>query len=183
MTFHPTPLAGAFVIRTEPFADPRGSFARLFCARELEQIGLVKPVVQINHSLTRETGTVRGLHYQRPPRAETKIVTCLRGSVFDVIVDVRQGSPTFCRWHGERLSGSAGGLMVVPEGFAHGFQTLEPDCEMLYFHTEFYAVEAEGGVRFDDPRVGVAWPLEPAGVSEGDRDRPLLDDGFVGIAL
>lgn len=183
MTFHPTALAGAFVIRAEPFADSRGAFTRLFCARELEQIGLAKPVVQINHSLTRQQGTVRGLHYQHPPAAETKIVMCLRGRVFDVIVDIRRGSPTFCQWHGETLSPAAGSLVYVPEGFAHGFQTLEPDCELLYLHTEFYAPEHEAVLRFDDPKVGVDWLLEPVGVSERDRGHPLLDETFAGVAL
>lgn len=181
MTFHPTPLAGAFVIRTEPFTDSRGSFSRLFCARELEQIGLSKPIAQINHSVTRQAGTIRGLHYQRPPCAETKIVTCLRGAVYDVIVDIRQGSPTFCHWHGETLTSSAGKLMVVPEGFAHGFQTLEPDSELLYLHTEFYTPAQERAVRFDDPRLGIDWPVVPVGLSERDATRPLLDATFVGI--
>lgn len=167
-------LNGLYLLETEPFKDHRGQFARLFCARELAEIGLDKPIAQINHSLTRTKGTIRGMHFQLPPHAEIKIVRCLRGACFDVAVDLREDSPTYLRWHGERLTDKNNRALLIPEGFAHGFQTLEPDTELLYFHTEFYTPDCEGGVRYDDPAIGIKWPLPVCDVSERDKNHPLL---------
>jgi len=162
-------LNGLYLLETEPFKDHRGQFARLLCARELAEIGLDKPIAQINHSLTRTKGTIRGMHFQLPPHAEIKIVRCLRGACFDVAVDLREDSPTYLRWHGERLTDKNNRALLIPEGFAHGFQTLEPDTELLYFHTEFYTPDSESGVRYDAPGIGITWPLPVCDISAKDK--------------
>jgi dTDP-4-dehydrorhamnose 3,5-epimerase len=128
-------------------------------------------------------GAVRGLHYQRPPAAETKIVSCLRGAIFDVAADIRRGSPTFLGWHGEVLSAENRRTLVVPEGFAHGFQVLEPDTEVLYLTTAPWDATAEGAVNATDPRLGIAWPLPISQRSSRDEAHPVLDDSFLGIAV
>jgi dTDP-4-dehydrorhamnose 3,5-epimerase len=181
MRFIPTPLRDAYVIELEPFQDNRGMFARIFCKRQLESISHTKNIVQINHSMTLKKGTLRGLHYQRPPRAETKIVKCVRGSVFDVIVDLRKGSPTFLKWYDELLSAENMKMMYIPEGFAHGFQTLEPNSELLYLHTEFFSPEHEGGISYNDPLLNIDWPLAVENISEKDKLHPLLDNAFEGF--
>lgn len=178
---HGTAIAGVFEIEVEPFQDHRGAFARLYCERELAPVMGTRRIVQVNHSITRSVGAIRGLHYQRAPDAEMKIVRALRGRVFDVAVDLRKSSPTFLRWVSCELSPKGRRALVVPEGCAHGFQVLEPDSELLYLHTAFYTRESEGAVRFDDPRVAVAWPLPPADLSERDRAHPLLTRDFPGI--
>ena len=170
------PLEGAFLIEPEPFMDDRGLFARVFCKQELQSILHGKNIVQINHSLTRQKGAIRGMHFQRPPMAEIKIVKCLCGSVFDVMIDLRSNSSSFLNWHGERLSAKNMKMMYIPEGFAHGFQTLEQNSELLYLHTEFYSSEYEGGVRLDDPDLAIDWPLPPAMISERDRSLPLVSE-------
>lgn len=156
---------------------------RLFCSRELGAIGLAKPIDQINHSITRGKGSVRGLHFQYPPHAETKIVSCLRGKVFDVAVDLRAGSPTFLRWHGVELSPEGCNAFFIPEGFAHGFQALEDDSELLYLHTEAYDQAAEGALNAEDPKLGISWPLAVTGLSDRDRAHPHLDAAFRGVRL
>ena len=138
-----TPLAGLKRVRRQPLGDARGFLVRLFCADELRDAGWRAPVAQVNQTRTRARGSVRGLHYQRPPHAETKLVHCLRGEVFDVAVDLRRGSPTFLRWHAERLSEDNGVALLIPEGFAHGLQTLADDVDMLYCHSAAYAPAAE----------------------------------------
>jgi len=183
MKINKFPLEGAFVIEPEPFADDRGVFARVFCKQELQNILNGKNIVQINHSLTKQKGAIRGMHFQRPPKAEIKMVKCLRGSVFDVMIDLRQGSSTFLKWHGEVLSAENMKMMYVPEGFAHGFQTLEENSELLYFHTEFYSPEHEGRVRYNDPMINISWPLEITDVSERDQNHQLLSRDFKGIIL
>jgi dTDP-4-dehydrorhamnose 3,5-epimerase len=182
MKIRPTGIEGVVVVEGESRPDSRGSFARLFCAEELASVVGRRSIVQINHSLTRAAGAIRGLHYQRAPHAEMKIVRCLKGRVFDVAVDLREASPTFLRWVSCELSPASGRALVIPEGCAHGFQVLEPESELLYLHTAYYDKAAEGAVRFDDPRVAVAWPLPPADLSERDRSHPLLQDDFTGIA-
>jgi dTDP-4-dehydrorhamnose 3,5-epimerase len=174
MRFHKLPLEGAYVIETEPFQDYRGLFARIFCQGELNEIGHSKSIVQINHSITVEKGAIRGMHFQYPPKAEIKIVRCLRGSVFDVILDLRNSSATFGKWHGEVLSSDNMKMMYIPEGFAHGFQTLVENAELLYLHTEFYDPKYEGGVTFDDPEIGIDWPLPARMISAKDRNLPPL---------
>lgn len=181
LLIQPTAIAGMMMIGRQPIEDQRGWFERLFCAEELKAVTGGKPIVQINRSLTRRRGTVRGLHFQYPPHAEIKIVACLRGEVFDVAVDLRAGSPTFLRWHAERLSAENRRMLVVPEGCAHGFQTLADDCELLYLHTAPYTPAAEGGIHPQDSRLGIPWPLPIAELSERDRALPALDATFEGI--
>ena len=176
-------LKNAYVLEPEPFSDHRGKFVRIYCYKELQHIGHSKPIVQINHSLSRQKGAVRGMHFQYPQKAETKIIKCVCGSVFDVIIDLRRGSSTFLQWHGEVLSAENMKMMYVPEGFAHGFQVLEENTELLYSHTEFYSPEHEGGVRYDDPVINISWPLEVTDISEKDQSHPLLSKDFAGIDL
>ncbi len=176
-------LEGAFVIEPEPSTDDRGLFARIFCKEELQSILHGKSIVQVNHSMTRHKGAIRGMHFQWPPTAEIKMVKCLRGSVFDVMIDLRRDSSTFLKWHGEKLSAENTKMMYIPEGFAHGFQILEQNSELLYLHTEFYSPECEGGVRYDDPTITISWPLEVMDMSERDQNHPLLSHDFKGIIL
>lgn len=181
--FVATGLAGLTVIRQKPHEDARGTFSRLYCADEFRAIGMIRVISQINHSLTRRKGTVRGLHFQRPPHAEVKIVQCLKGEVFDVAVDLRRGSATFLHWHGERLSAADRNALYIPGGFAHGFQALSDDCELLYLHAGAYVPESEDAINAADPQLGIAWPLPMAGLSERDRSHPLLTPDFAGIEL
>ncbi|MFC1799190.1 dTDP-4-dehydrorhamnose 3,5-epimerase [Thermodesulfobacteriota bacterium] len=178
-----TTLEGAYVIVPEPYRDSRGSFARIFCKTELKRIGFKKDIQQINHSLNKEAGALRGMHFQKPPKAEIKFVKCIKGSVCDVIVDIRQGSDTFLKWFSEILSAENQYMMYIPEGFAHGFQTLEPGCELIYFHTERYEPEYEDGIRFDDPHIGIKWPRDITMMSDRDKNFPLLSADFRGIAI
>lgn len=164
-----------------PLGDTRGFFERFFCTEELREIFQARRIEQINHTLTAQAGTVRGLHFQFPPDAEMKVVSCVRGEVFDVAVDLRKGSPTFLKWHGEILSESNHRTLIIPEGFAHGFQTLTDNCEMFYLHTMPYRQSNEGAVNCADPKVGVEWPLPISQLSERDRNHPFLDDSFKGI--
>ena len=181
--FHPTPLEGLYVAERRPTTDHRGFFCRFFCAVEFQSAGLIKPVIQINHTYTVNKGAVRGLHFQCPPYAEVKIVRCLRGEVFDVAVDIRKGSPTFLQWHGEILSAENGRSLLIPEGFAHGFQTLTEDCELIYLHSAPYCAQAEGALHVNDPRLDVAWSIPVTDISERDRSHPFLQSNFDGIAL
>ena len=181
MIFTPTLLSGSFVIDLEPFADERGWFARFYCEKEFERIGHTKKWVQLNHSTTYIKGAIRGMHYQLPPYREIKMVRCIAGAVFDVIIDIRKDSATFLQWFGIELSAANKKMLYIPEGFAHGFQCLTDNCELIYHHTEFYTPNAEGGIRFDDQRVNIQWPL-PAGVlSARDAGHPYLTDDFKGI--
>lgn len=176
-------LEGAFVIEPEPFTDDRGMFARIFCQHELQNISHDKNIVQINHSLTCQKGALRGMHFQYPPKSEIKMVKCMRGSVFDVMIDLRRGSSTFLKWHGEMLSAENMKMVYIPEGFAHGFQTLEENCELLYLHTERYDPEFEGGIRYDDLSLSISWPIEVTDISLRDQNHPLLSREFKGIKL
>ena len=183
MNLHDTSIVGARVIGSESFSDSRGVFSRLFCAKELQEILGTRKLVQINHSMTRRVGAIRGLHYQNPPHAEMKIIRCIKGRVFDVAVDMRQDSPTFLQWHGVELTAENNLAYAIPEGCAHGFQVLEPNSELLYLHTAFYNPEAEGAVRFDDPKIAVHWPLPPTDLSARDLNHPLLLENIAGIIL
>lgn len=178
----PTPLADLHVLQRKSLGDSRGYLERLFCMDELQPLIDGKRIEQINHTLTSHRGTVRGLHFQHPPHAETKFVHCLRGEVFDVAVDLRRDSPTFLHWHAEILSGDNHKTLVIPEGFAHGFQTLSDNCEMLYFHTAAYHQATEGGLRIDDPRLAIRWPLPVAGLSARDAAHPLLNEDVAGVS-
>jgi len=176
------PLAGLRKVTRTSHRDERGCFTRLFCARELASAGWTRPITQINHSWTRARGTVRGLHFQQPPHAETKLVICIRGVVFDVAVDLRAGSPNFLRWHGERLAANDGDALLIPEGFAHGFQTLTDDVELVYCHDHHHVPESEGVVSALDPIIAIRWPLPIGEMSVRDREAPCLRSDFAGLA-
>jgi len=182
MIFHETGLKGAYIIELEPFTDDRGLFARTFCKREFAEIGHSKEFVQFNHSHNHLRGTLRGMHFQLPPNAEIKLIRCIRGSVYDVIVDLREASPTFLKYIGVELSARNMQMIYVPEGFAHGFQTLEDQTELLYHHTAFYAPGQEGGISYKDPLLGIRWPLPPSSMSEKDQNYPFLAPTFSGLA-
>jgi len=177
MIIHPLPIDGAALIEVEPFQDHRGLFARFFCTRELGRLFGERQIVNVNFSRTLQTGAIRGMHFQYPPHQEMKLVRCIRGAVFDVLIDLRPESPYFLKWHGEILSAANMKMLCLPEGFAHGFQALEPASEMLYLHTAFYAPDAQGGLRYDDPAVGIDWPLEVTEISRKDASHPLLTQG------
>jgi dTDP-4-dehydrorhamnose 3,5-epimerase len=183
MTPVPTALAGLFEILSPAAADARGCFRRLFCERDLAVLRDGLHFTQINLSRTRARGTVRGMHFQSPPAAEAKLIHCLRGRVFDVAIDVRRGSPTFLHWHAFELSADDDRAVFIPEGFAHGFQSLSDDVELLYMHTAPWTAECEHGLRHDDPLLRIAWPLPVGAVSDRDRDHPLIDERFNGVAL
>ena len=159
MRFIPTPFVGAYLVDVEPFEDERGFFARTYCRREFAAQGLSDQLVQCNISFTRRRGTLRGLHYQAPPHAEDKLVRCTRGGIRDVIVDLRPDSSTFCRHFGTDLTADNHRALYVPKGCAHGFQTLTDDAMVFYQMSAFYVPEAGRGVRWDDPRFGIAWPI------------------------
>jgi dTDP-4-dehydrorhamnose 3,5-epimerase len=178
-----TELADLKIVESSPQSDDRGAFMRLYCTSELGDVLGTRRIAQINHSRTTQVGAVRGMHFQRPPHAEMKLIRCLRGRVWDVAVDIRADSPTFLQWHAEELVGNDGQMIVIPEGFAHGFQVLEPDSELLYLHTAAYHPAAEGGPLHDDPRVGISWPLHPLGLSSRDLNHPALDNAFTGVVL
>ena len=175
MIFTPLPLAGAFRIDLDRREDARGFFARLFCAKEFANYGLTTTWVQCNTSLSRTEGTLRGLHFQRPPMAEVKMVRCLKGAIFDVMVDLRASSPSFGHWTALELTAENRSMAYIPEGFAHGFQTLSPETELLYFHSQVYSPAHEGGLRHDDPRLGIQWPRPVADLSPRDAEHPGLD--------
>lgn len=163
--------------------DNRGFFSRFFCAEEFATLGLAAPIVQINHTVTLKKGAVRGMHFQYPPHAETKIVSCLNGIIFDVAVDLRRGSKTFLKWHGEILSSENRKSLFIPEGFAHGFQTLSENCELIYLHTAPYTVDTEGALNAVDPSLGIDWPLPISEMSGRDKLHPFIGSDFKGVAL
>lgn len=174
MRFLPTRLDGAFLIELEPHRDERGSFARLWDGALFAERGLEPALAQVSVSSNPAAGTLRGLHFQLPPYEETKLVRCLGGAIFDVIVDRRAGSPTYLRWEGFELSAENGRQLYIPKGFAHGFETLADDCEVLYFISTPYTPTAAAGLRWNDPALAIAWPFEPRVISERDRTWPLL---------
>ena len=178
-----TPLQGLKVIQRRPQKDSRGQFTRAFCSEELTEAGWATPVMQINHSITSAVGSVRGLHYQKPPKAEKKMVLCLRGRVWDVAVDLRASSATFLSWHAEELSAENNKALLIPEGFAHGFQVLEKKSELLYLHSEQYAPQLEDGLFPMDPRLSISWPLPIGEMSERDRGFAVLTDKYKGVFL
>lgn len=181
MKFTETELKGAYIIDVEPRGDDRGFFARAWCRNEFAAAGLDTTVAQANMSFSRDKGTIRGMHWQIPPNAETKLVRCIRGAIYDVIVDLRQDSPTFLKWIGVELSAENRRIILVPEGFAHGMQTLVADTEVYYQVTEFYAPDAERGARHDDPTFGITWPLPVTTQSEKDASWPDFDPKHAAI--
>jgi len=170
--FEETRLQGAYVVDLKRIEDHRGFFARGFCVQEFQQQGLIGEMVQLNIAFSHTKGTVRGMHFQESPHAEAKLVRCTRGAIFDVIVDLRSGSPTRGQWAGFELSEQNGSMIYVPKGFAHGYQTLVDGTEMNYMTSAAYAASAAKGVRFDDPALGIQWPLVPTIVSDADRRWP-----------
>lgn len=178
-----TPINGLLVIHRKPIGDERGYFERMFCSDEFKPIIGQRSIVQINHSLTAKAGTVRGMHFQLPPHTEMKLVSCVRGEAFDVAVDLRKGSPTFLQWHGELITEANYKTFVIPDGFAHGFQTLTQNCELLYLHTAAYAPDSEVGLNALDPLLAIDWPMPIVERSERDQRHPMLTDEFSGLSL
>lgn len=183
MKFHKTPLHGAYTIELDKRGDDRGFFARLFCQKEFAAAGVPMTAVQINNSLSAKAGTLRGMHYQLPPAAEIKVVRCIRGALYDAIIDIRPDSPTFGKWFGVELTAENRLMLMVPRGFAHGFLTLTDDTEAFYLVSEYYGPEQERGIRFDDPRFGIAWPSTPVEVSAKDQTWPDFSPDFHGTEL
>jgi dTDP-4-dehydrorhamnose 3,5-epimerase len=182
MKFHSTPLAGLTLIETTRVEDKRGQFSRVFCETECAAIRPGLHWTQINLSRTYDKGTVRGMHFQYPPVAEAKLIRCLRGRVFDVAVDLRVDSPTFLRWHAVELDQGEANQFFIPEGFAHGFQALTDDAQLLYLHTTAWSHEQEGGLRHDDPAIAIAWPLPVTQISTKDQQWPLVkESAFAGL--
>jgi dTDP-4-dehydrorhamnose 3,5-epimerase len=177
------PLAGLKIVQRKPIEDARGFLSRFYCAEEFTNYGFNRPISQINHTLTLNKGAVRGLHYQRPPHAEIKLVSCIKGEIFDVAVDLRKDSPTFLQWRGEVLSEHNRRSLLIPEGFAHGFQTLCEDCELIYLHSAPYCKDAEAALNVIDPKIGITWPLEITELSERDRSHPMIKLDFEGIVV
>jgi dTDP-4-dehydrorhamnose 3,5-epimerase len=183
MRFIETPLKGAYIVESDAFVDERGLFARLFCSKEFAEIGFDARIVQINYSLTRRRGTVRGIHYQLPPVCEAKLIRCVQGKVFDVMVDLRMGSLTLMHWFGIELSEENMRMVFIPQGFAHGFQSLTDNAALIYHHSEFYSPGHERGLRYDDPAMSIQWPLSVNIVSPKDRSYPITKCGFKGIEI
>ena len=183
LEFKATPIAGLFIIERKIIADERGYFFRLFCKDELSEIGLKKSLAQINYSHANKKFTVRGFHFQYLPDCETKIVTCIKGEVFDVALDLRAGSPTFLRWFGTILSEKNNRSMFIPEGFAHATQTLTDKSSLIYMHSGAYSPPTEGGININDPVISVKWPAKPLNLSKRDASFPYLSSTFQGISI
>jgi dTDP-4-dehydrorhamnose 3,5-epimerase len=182
LIFTPTPLSEAYLVHSKSFEDERGSFSRVFCIEEFFDI-FKGNIAQINHSVTLTKGSLRGMHFQYPPHAEAKMVKCIKGSVYDVIVDIRQNSPTFLQWFGTTLSANNQSMIYIPEGFAHGFQTLEDHTELLYLHSKVYTPEYEGALNSFDETLNINWPLPISNISEKDRAHPMIQKDFKGVIV
>ena len=174
MIFHKTKIEGLYIIEPEAKTDERGSFTRIFCKEELAKEGLVFDVVQANQSFTKKKGTIRGMHFQKEPKAEAKIVQCLKGEIYDVAVDLRKDSKTYGQWVAEELTEENRKMFFIPKGFAHGFQTLSKNCEVQYFMSEFYSPENSSGVYWNDPTLNIKWPVKNPTLSEKDKNWPLI---------
>jgi dTDP-4-dehydrorhamnose 3,5-epimerase len=181
MIFEETPLSGCYVIKSNCIKDERGWFSRIYCADEFKKINHFKPFVQFNHSFNVNKGTLRGMHFQMPPFSEVKLIRCISGSVYDVVIDLRKDSPTFLKHFGVILSPQNHNLIYVPEGFAHGFQTLEDETQLLYHHTEFYNSKFEDGFLYSDPLFSINWPMHVNIISDRDSSFRLLDRSFQGV--
>jgi dTDP-4-dehydrorhamnose 3,5-epimerase len=177
LKFIETPLAGLYVVEIEPLNDDRGFFARSFCARDFQAQGLEATVAQCNISFNEKAGTLRGLHFQASPREEAKLVRCTRGAIYDVAVDIRPNSRTYLKWYAVELTSENRRMLFIPHGFAHGFQTLVDKSEVFYVMFEFYYPESARGLRWDDPMLGISWPIASQIISDKDRAYPLIDDG------
>ena len=181
LTITDLPLVGLKLIERDSLVDDRGFLSRLFCAEELASADWRKPISQINHTFTARRGTVRGMHFQHPPDAEMKLVSCIHGSVWDVAVDLRAGSDTFLRWHAKELSADNNRALLIPEGFAHGFQALTDDVELVYCHSVAFRDEAQGGLNPRDARLAIEWPLEISVLSDADGHHPTIHQTFSGV--
>jgi dTDP-4-dehydrorhamnose 3,5-epimerase len=177
------PIEGLILIERQPKGDSRGFLTRIFCAEALSEAGWNKPIIQINHTYTSLSGTVRGMHYQKKPYSEMKLVTCIRGLVWDVAIDLRKNSPTFLQWNAEYLSAENSKALLIPEGFAHGYQALSNDVELLYCHSASHNLESEAGLNARDPSLGINWPLEITEISKRDSMNTLIDSEFSGVNL
>ena len=178
MIFNQTSLKGSYVIELSPFTDSRGWFVRTFCKKEFLEIGHTKEWVQMNHSFTATKGTIRGMHFQLAPHEEIKMVRCIAGAVYDVIIDVRKDSPTYLQWYGTELSAVNKKMLYIPAGFAHGFQTLEENTELIYHHSEYYSPGAEAGIKFNDKAVNINWPIHITDISDRDNNHPPINSNF-----
>ncbi|ARU56010.1 dtdp-4-dehydrorhamnose 3,5-epimerase [Oleiphilus messinensis] len=184
MKVEETYLKGVFVVETSPLIDTRGSFERFFCDRELDPY-LVgeQPINQINYSVNTQKGTIRGIHYQTAPHAETKMVRCVKGRVWDVAVDLRYRSPTFLKWYAIELSPSSHNMVIIPKGVAHGYQTIEEDSHLLYLHTAHYNSDAQAGLAWNDPELKITWPLPSEALSDRDKRHRFISEDFIGVEL
>lgn len=178
-----TNIQGVYIVKVKKITDDRGIFARTYCKNEFAKAGFNKEFVQFNHSYNKYKGTIRGMHFQQPPYSETKLIRCVQGAVLDVAVDIRQGSPTFLQHVSVELSAGNMQSILIPEGVAHGFQTLEDDTSLIYHHTQFYTPAADAGLRYDDPALHINWPLPPVQVSDKDKQYNLTDKNFKGISI
>jgi len=181
--FIETSIDGLFRINRKPIVDNRGFFNRFFCAKEFKNIGFVDPVAQINHTFTKHKGAIRGMHFQYPPHSETKIITCLQGEILDVAVDIRRDSTTFLQSHTEVLSADNQSSMCIPSGFAHGFQALTENCQLIYLHSSFYTPDSEGALNALDPTLAIDWPMQISEISERDRNHDFIGTQFEGIII
>lgn len=175
------PIEGIKILKTKPLSDDRGFFQRIFCDNEFKEIGLDKRIVNVNHSFTKKTGCIRGLHFQYQPCSETKIIKCIKGAIWDVVVDVRRDSPTFLQHCSIELSEGNSTMLYIPDGFAHGFQALEDNSEIIYFVTNYYSKELEMSLNPFDKKIAIKWPLECVDISDKDANAKMIDDLFVGV--
>jgi dTDP-4-dehydrorhamnose 3,5-epimerase len=174
-------IKGVMIVHSKVIKDSRGFFYRAFCEADHASILLNRSIKQINLSSTESVGAIRGIHFQFPPKSEMKLVRCIQGKVWDVVVDLRRDSETFLKWSSFILDGQEGSMLVVPEGCAHGFQALEKNSMLLYLHTDSYSPQYEGGIRYNEPRLSIEWPLPVTDISERDLTHPFLDHHFDGI--
>jgi dTDP-4-dehydrorhamnose 3,5-epimerase len=183
MEFIETPIKDLYLIQPKLLTDERGFFTRIFCKELFSKIGFDKEFVQFNHSFNSYKGTIRGMHYQKPPFAETKFIRCVQGKVYDVAIDLRKNSPTYLNYFGAELSADNMTCILIPEGFAHGFQTLEDNSALIYHHTSYYTPNIEGGIRFNDTALSINWQLPPVNVTVKDKQYPLINQNFEPISL
>jgi dTDP-4-dehydrorhamnose 3,5-epimerase len=181
LNFIPTILKGSYIIEPDSIADDRGMFMRTYCKKEFSSIGFNGEWVQMNHSFSFKKGTIRGMHFQKYPFGEVKLVKCIKGAILDVIVDIRKDSSTYLQWTGVEISAENKRMLFIPEGFAHGFQTLSEDTELIYHHSNFFNAEAEVGLMYNDPMLAIEWPLELTSISKRDLSHLLINKDFKGI--
>jgi dTDP-4-dehydrorhamnose 3,5-epimerase len=181
MQINVQPIEGLYMVELNPFVDSRGSFSRIFCSNELKNVMNNENIVQINISKNNQKGLIRGIHYQKKPNAEMKLINCIKGKIYDVVVDLRINSKTFLQWRSYELSQDDNKLLIIPKGCAHGFQTLAENSNLLYFSSEFYSADNEGGINYNDPLINIKWPLPIGEVSNRDKEFKFLNNNFKGI--